>query len=669
MSELDGLKLLRRIEQGVAGKTGEAFFRQIIRDLCESLGAHAGFTSRLLPDKRAGMLAFWCGGSYQPLLEYSLAGTPCEFVYAGRITSYARDIGSTFPIDRAWFEELGVNSYLGIPVVGENGVVCGHLAVMDTQERDWREADVDILRLFSLRAAAELERLMHQTSLEQAYQSLQESNRQLQREIAHRLEVEEQLDEARVAAESANQAKSIFISNMSHELRTPLNGILGYAQLLQADRSKLTPIQQKGLGVIEQSGEHLLTLVNDLLDLAKIEAGRFDIRHERVALDELLQHVVDVLQVRARSAQLSFTFNADADLPENIISDTRALRQILLNLLNNAVKFTPAGGAVSLRVSCEPVTARRVRLQVEVEDSGVGIPAEELGQVFKPFYRITRSADAVEGTGLGLSITQRLINMLGGDLQVSSEVGKGSLFKVTLETQRAASSRRRVLRKGEIVGYEGPRRSVLIVDDDPVNLDLVQELLGSLGFVTRTASNGRMALESAEELVPDLLVTDLVMPELNGLQLVRELRAHPALRAVPVIALSASASDHDRQDALDGGCDAFLSKPVHYAQLLEELGKRLALNWRCTSLPRQSAIVRRRKVEDSYRLEPGLGTELYDLAMRGDVYALLARMDATLATDANATALHTELASLARNYDLEAIRRTLSERTNMAQAG
>lgn len=669
MSKLDGLMLLRRIEQGVAGKTGEAFFRQIIRDLCEALGAHAGFTSRLLPDKRAGMLAFWCGESYQPLLEYSLAGTPCEFVYAGRITSYARDIGTIFPVDRAWFEELGVNSYLGIPVVGENGVVCGHFAVMDTQERDWREADVDVLRLFSLRSAAELERLMYQTSLEQAYQSLQESNRQLQREIAHRLEIEEQLEEARLAAESANQAKSMFISNMSHELRTPLNGILGYAQLLQTDRDKLTALQRKGLSVIEQSGEHLLILVNDLLDLAKIEAGRFEIRRERVALGELLQHVTDVLEVRARSARLSFTFTAGDDLPENILSDARALRQILLNLLNNAVKFTPAGGAISLRVHADPVTARRVRLLLEVEDSGVGIPAEEVGQVFEPFYRGTVNASTIEGTGLGLAITRRLVDMLGGDLQVISEVGSGSVFKVRLEAQRTASRRGSTLRKGEIVGYEGPRRSILIVDDDPVNLELVQALLGDLGFVTRSASNGRAALDSARETVPDLLITDLVMPEMNGLQLVRELRACPELQSVPVVALSASASDQDRQEALDGGCDAFLSKPVHYAQLLEELGKWLALSLRRAPRRRPSAPGKHSSVNDSYRLEPDLGTELYDLAMRGDVYDLLARMEETLAADPAAAALHAELASLARHYDLEMIRRLLSEQMNLAQAG
>ena len=212
MTDLAGLQLLRRIEEGVAGKSGEAFFRQIVRDITLALDAHAAFTSRLLPDRRAQMLAFWVDGRYEKCNNYSLAGTPCEFVYNGRITSFARDIGNVFPVDREWFADLGVHSYLGVPIVSETGEVHGHLAVMDKPERDWREADVDILRLFSLRTAVELERA-------KAHRMLEESNAQLA--------------VAKLAAENANQAKSVFISQMSHELRTPLNGILGYAQLLR----------------------------------------------------------------------------------------------------------------------------------------------------------------------------------------------------------------------------------------------------------------------------------------------------------------------------------------------------------------------------------------------------------------------------------------------------
>ncbi len=194
MSELDGLKLLRLIEEGVAGKTGEAFFRQIVCDLSRALHAHGAFTSRLLPDRRAGMLAFWSGGQYQTCLEYALEGTPCEFVYKGQITAYARNVGDVFPVDRDWFEQMGVQSYLGIPVKDEAGAVCGHLAVMDTCERDWAEADVDVLRLFSLRSAAEIERTRYQRELEDANLALRQANERLAQEITNRIAAESQPD-------------------------------------------------------------------------------------------------------------------------------------------------------------------------------------------------------------------------------------------------------------------------------------------------------------------------------------------------------------------------------------------------------------------------------------------------------------------------------------------
>src|SRR5215510_10491495 len=185
MSELDALKLLRRIEEGVAGKTGEAFFRQIVCEVARALHAYSAFTSWLLPNRRARMLAFWAGEAYQECLEYALEGTPCEFVYRGEITAHARNIGEVFPVDKAWFEQLGVKSYLGIPVKDETGSVCGHLAVMDTRERDWADADVDVLRLFSLRSAAEIERTRYQRELEEANDALREANERLGAEVAN----------------------------------------------------------------------------------------------------------------------------------------------------------------------------------------------------------------------------------------------------------------------------------------------------------------------------------------------------------------------------------------------------------------------------------------------------------------------------------------------------
>jgi signal transduction histidine kinase len=305
---------------------------------------------------------------------------------------------------------------------------------MDTRERDWRDADVDVLRLFSLRTAVELERARAHQALTEANASLEAMNEQLRREVAQRVEMERQLAAAKLAAENANQAKSVFVRQMSHELRTPLNGILGYAQLLGKD-SALAPEQREGLAVIERSGEHLLNLVNDLLDLAKIEAGRLELRMETVDVAELLHHVATLVRVRADKAGLAFSCTAEPSLPASIVGDGRALRQVLLNLLGNAVKFTNAGGCVRLRAGACTGDADRRRLHFEVEDTGVGIPAAELQRIFEPFHRLEGAGRTAEGTGLGLAITQKLVQAMGGEIHVKSEVGAGSAFRFELEAE------------------------------------------------------------------------------------------------------------------------------------------------------------------------------------------------------------------------------------------
>jgi len=238
-------QIVRRIEEGVAGKFGEAFFKQIVRDLSGALSAHAAFAGRLNDDMTGSMLAFWVKDAFEKCLTYPLKGTPCEFVYKGEITSFARDIGKVFPSDREWFAQLGVNSYLGIPIKGETGAVVGHLAVMDQRERDWHDADLDVLRLFSMRTAVELERANSHRQLELSNQALADAKRTANGRDRASSAGEKELAAATKAAEAANRAKSVFISQMSHELRTPLNGILGYAsscgamRLCRAQRSMM----------------------------------------------------------------------------------------------------------------------------------------------------------------------------------------------------------------------------------------------------------------------------------------------------------------------------------------------------------------------------------------------------------------------------------------------
>jgi signal transduction histidine kinase/DNA-binding NarL/FixJ family response regulator len=622
---------LRRIEEGVAGKSGEAFFRQIVRDLTLALDAHAAFTSRLLPDRRAQMLAFWVDGRYEKCNNYSLAGTPCEFVYNGRITSFARDIGNVFPVDREWFKELGVHSYLGVPIVSETGEVHGHLAVMDKPERDWREADVDILRLFSLRTAVELERA-------KAHRMLEESNAQLAA--------------AKLAAEKANQAKSVFISQMSHELRTPLNGILGYAQLLRR-APQLTEQQRDGLTIIERSGEHLLTLVNDLLDLAKIEAGKLELRDESIDLDSLLQHVEDLIRVRADKAGLRFAVERPPALPKRIRGDARALRQVLLNLLGNAIKFTDPGGSVALKIA-----QTGGRWQFQICDSGIGMAADQLENIFEPFHRVENAERRVEGTGLGLAITRRLIEALRGSITVASEPGSGSTFSVDLDLSVDTCAADVLQSARTVVGYAGERLRVLVADDDGVSRDLAADFLAGLGFEVRRAPDGAAALEQLRAGTVDLLVTDLVMPRVDGMELIRAVRSAPGAHAPKIIAVSASASEYTSQEALEAGCDAFLPKPLHLADLLDRITSLLRVEWQYEDLGTPAG--QRTAESSTFALQRDIADELYHLAMQGDIAGLVERATQRLGSDPSACSFCDELRALANEYDTGGIRRMLS---------
>lgn len=658
MSELEGLKLLRRIEEGVAGKTGEAFFRQIVRDLSRALNAHSAFTSRLMPERRASMLAFWVGEQYEKCLEYSLAGTPCEYVYAGQITAYARDVGKVFPVDREWFEQLGVVSYLGIPVKGESGEVCGHLAVMDTRERDWRDADVDVLRLFSLRSAAEIERTRYQRELEEANSSLRLLNEKLQQEIVRREQIELELGEAKNAAESASRAKSVFISQMSHELRTPLNGILGYAQLLGQSR-ELPQSHIEGLSVIERSGQHLLTLINDLLDLAKIEAGRLEIRRERVDLRELLQHVTDLIRPRAEQARLTFSFEADGRSLKCVFADARAVRQMLLNLLGNAVKFTEPGGRVALSVDSASAADRSRTFRFTVEDTGIGIEESEIPSLFEPFHRFVRPGSTVEGTGLGLAITARLVEAMDGRIHVSSRPGAGSRFVVELPLDTIEDRAAQSAIAPDIEGYEGERRRVLVADDQDDNRAVVATLLESIGFEVQCVRNGAQALEQIECAAPDLVITDLVMPTMDGMTLVKKLRGQPRTCGIPVIALSASAGEHTRNEALSAGCSAFVAKPFQLTALLDEIARLLTLQWRVRPSPTPAVAETAESKDGSFQLDEALADELQHLAMLGDIRELVARADEALGTNPAAHAFCREFRSLAGRYDTRGIRRVI----------
>lgn len=415
---------------------------------------------------------------------------------------------------------------------------------------------------------------------------------------AHRRAMAEQAaQQARAAAEAASQAKSEFLANMSHELRTPLNGILGYAQILQRDRvdpgDRLRHAQ-----IIRQCGDHLLSLIEDVLDLAKIEARRLDLTPEPVSLRSCVEEVARMCAVRAEQKDLDFALEMGCDLPDRVVVDGKRLRQVLLNLLGNGVKFTHQG-AIALRVRPVPGLGTGgggddggeagdeddraiAAVRFEVEDTGVGIAATELVKIFDPFEQSGPSRQRAEGTGLGLAIGQKLVQQMGGAIAVESEPGRGSRFWFDLRlplATAAATPSQDAPRQAAIVGYRGDRRSILLVDDGEANRSVVMALLEPLGFELRLAVNGREALERAIAEPPDLILADIAMPEMDGLTLIRHLRQHPTLATVPILVSSASVFDLDREECMALGCQDFLPKPLNFEAFLASLAQNLTLEW------------------------------------------------------------------------------------------
>ncbi|MGB5971467.1 MAG: ATP-binding protein, partial [Spirulinaceae cyanobacterium] len=452
--------------------------------------------------------------------------------------------------------------------------------------------------------------------------------------------------------------------------RTPLNGILGYAQILRREDS-LSQHSQKGIEIIYQCGEHLLNLINDVLDIAKIEARKMELHPTEIHFSGFIEGIAEICCIRAEQKEILFNYQLDNEIPTGILVDEKRLRQVLINLLGNGIKFTDRG-VVTFKVMMLGKDQGKIRLRFQVEDTGVGMTSEQMEKIFQPFEQVGDSKKQSQGTGLGLAISTQIVSMMASKLELESIPGQGSNFWFDVELPEAKewATSSTSPSKGKIVSYVGAKLTILVVDDHWENRSVIINYLEPLGFELIEAQNGEETLTKAQTLVPDLMIIDLMMPVMNGYELMAQMAQIPRLKEIPIIVCSADVFQSNQHKSLDYGAKAFLPKPIDIVELLKILERCLQLQWVYeTSSGTEKSLTAASDSAELILPPQALLKTLHELSLQGRIQGIKNELTELAELDKCYQPFIRDLTALAKTFQVKKIQTYLAQAIETSTPG